>query len=89
MLEAGDSGALIFTDKERDQANGAAGGFLVEHILVDLGSSVSPGGTPFLCAVSPVVFVINRICRLTVKRKGMEVSMSTRDQPAPVMSMSL
>ena len=54
MLEAGDSGALIFTDKERDQANGAAGGLLVEHILVDLGSSVSPGGTPFLWAVSPV-----------------------------------
>ncbi len=42
MLEAGDSGALIFTDKERDQANGAAGGFLVEHILVDLGSSGQP-----------------------------------------------
>ena len=32
LLEAGDSGALIFTDKERDQANGATGGFLVEHI---------------------------------------------------------
>ena len=37
---------------------------------------------------SPFVFLINRICRLIVKRKGMEMSVSTRHQPAPVLSMS-
>ena len=41
----------------------------------------------FFWSVSPFVFVINRICRLIVKRKGMEVSVSTRHQPA-LVSMS-
>jgi hypothetical protein len=40
-------------------------------------------------SVSPFVFVINRICRLILKRKGMGMSVSTRDQPALLVSMSI
>ena len=35
-----------------------------------------------------IVFVVNRVCRLTVKRKGMEVSISSGHKPALSLSMS-
>ena len=55
--------------------------------LVDLGSSISPASYAILSgSVPPFVFVINRICGLILKRKGMDVE--CQHQTPLVVSMS-